>query len=390
MTNVIFELEPAEAALCRAIAADSSISRPAARDFIDTLGNEPAFQFARSHEVASHVGHALGEDPQASEVDPRWAREHDQWERRISRYLTELDHVASALDHENIPLVALKNVGIARGLHPCAGCCPMGDIDVLVAQADFPRAHDILLQLGYRFEFRSPLEECEFLAAATTGSAEYCRILETGEELWLELQWRPVAGRWIQPDQEPRAVDLIARSLPIQGSHARLLSPEDNLLQVALHTAKHSYVRAPGLRLHTDVDRIVRAQSLDWDRFLALTTSLHVRTATYYSLQIPRQICGTPIPSEVCERLAPPKLQRRQIARLMRRAGLFHPNESKFSRLEYIVFTSLLYDDLRSWRRAILPRRQWMRERYGEHATWQLPWLHVRRIADLLFRRMST
>jgi hypothetical protein len=266
----------------------------------------------------------------------------------------------------------------------------MGDIDVLVAQADFPRAHDILLQLGYRFEFRNPLEKTEFSAAVSAGSAEYCRRLETGEELWFELQWRPVAGRWIQPDQEPRAADLITRSLPIQGSHARLLSPEDNLLQVALHTAKHSYVRAPGLRLHTDVDRIVRAQSPDWDRFLALAASLQVRTATYYALEIPRQICGTPIPPDVCEQLAPPKPQQRQLSRLLRRGGLFHPKESKFSRLEYIVFTSLLYDDVRSWCRAVLPQRQWMRQQYGEHTRWQLPWLHLRRIADLLFRRLST
>jgi len=55
-----------------------------------------------------------------------------------------------------------------------------------------------------------------------------------------------VAGRWIRPDQEPGAEELLARSISIPGSAARLLAPEDNLLQIALHTAKHSYVRAPG------------------------------------------------------------------------------------------------------------------------------------------------
>ena len=194
----------------------------------------------------------------------------------------------------------------------------------------------------------------------------------------------------LQPDQEPDAADLLTRSLPIQGSRVRLLAPEDNLLQVALHTAKHSYLRAPGLRLHTDVDRIVRAQAIDWDRLLALTASLKVNTATYFSLEIPRQICGTPIPADVCDHLAPPKLQRDQIVRFLRRAGLFHPNQPKFGRLGYMVFTSLLYDDWKGWRQAIVPRRQWMRERYGEHAAWQLPWLHARRIANLLFRRLST
>ena len=47
----------------------------------------------------------------------------------------------------------------------------------------------------------------------------------------------------------------------------QILSPEDNLLQVALHTAKHSYVRAPGFRLHSDVDRIVCFQEINWNIF---------------------------------------------------------------------------------------------------------------------------
>ena len=85
--------------------------------------------------------------------------------------------------------------------------------------------------------------------------------------MWVELQWRPVAGRWIREDQEPNADDLINRSLPITGTNVRLLAPEDNLLQVCLHTAKHSYMRAIGFRLHTDVDRIVNYQNINWNIF---------------------------------------------------------------------------------------------------------------------------
>ena len=52
--------------------------------------------------------------------------------------------------------------------------------------------------------------------------------------------------------------DLIDRSQQIEGTSLRILSPEDNLLQVCLHTAKHSYVRSPGFRLHLDVDQLFR------------------------------------------------------------------------------------------------------------------------------------
>ena len=36
--------------------------------------------------------------------------------------------------------------------------------------------------------------------------------------LWLELQWRPIAGRWISPEVEPKAEELIETSLAIEGS----------------------------------------------------------------------------------------------------------------------------------------------------------------------------
>lgn len=390
MNIPIFQLSPAERALALAVSADPELANSAATEYLDLLGDDAAFTFAKEHEVAAHVAHALQTSSNAPSFPKHWSDEHELWDHRLRAYLTELDRVAEVLHSESIPLIALKNAGIARGLHPCPGCCPMGDIDALVARSNFRKAHEILLQIGYQFEFRSPLEEEELDAAEAGGGAEYRTQLANGETLWFELQWRPVAGRWIQPEQEPKAEDLIARSRPIAGSAARLLAPEDNLLQVALHTAKHSYVRAPGFRLHTDVDRIVRQQTVDWDQFTVLAERLNVRTATYFSLEIARQICQTPIPDEVCQRLAPRATQRRRIERLLNQAGLFHPNQPKFSRWSYIRFTSLLYDNWQGLWQAIVPRRQSMEERYGPHNFWQLPWLHVRRVADLLFRRLST
>ncbi|MEA3341975.1 MAG: nucleotidyltransferase family protein [Chloroflexota bacterium] len=183
---------------------------------------------------------------------------------------------------------------------------------------------------------------------------------------------------------------LIARSIPILGTAARLLAPEDNLLQVALHTAKHSYVRAPGFRLHTDVDRIVRRQTIDWDLFLARTLALQVKTPVYFSLAIPNALFGTPIPDRVLPALRPPRWKERLLTRWLNRAGLFNPDECKFSRPGYILFTALLYDDLSGLWRAVFPERGWMQARYGFRRHWLLPYYHGRRLIDLAFRRVST
>ena len=60
-----------------------------------------------------------------------------------------------ALKAENIPLIALKNAGIARAIYPYLEECPMGDFDVLVKKSDFVRAHEIVMQQGFDLGFRA-------------------------------------------------------------------------------------------------------------------------------------------------------------------------------------------------------------------------------------------
>jgi hypothetical protein len=304
--------------------------------------------------------------------------------------MVELDRVAALLAAEGIPMVALKNAGIARGIYPCLGCSPMGDLDVLVEKRHFRRAHRLLLDDGFNFEFRSPLEEAELEEAEKGGGAEYWTMLPGGEKLWFELQWRPVAGRWIRPDQEPSAEELMARSVPIDGTTVRLLSPEDNLLQVSLHTAKHTYVRAPGFRLHTDVDRIVRRQPIDWRLFLERVRTMQVKTAVYFSLMMAQALLETPVPEDVLREIRPARWKERLILNRLQRVGIFNPDEPKFSRPGYIVFTSLLYDDGGGLWRGMFPDRTWMHERYGFNNDLLLPYYHVRRMADLVARRVNT
>lgn len=387
MGKPLTELSRLEAILCDAA---SGLDCQKVAGGYDEVGDESLWRAARRNEVEPHLAHALMKARGRDRVPDSWREAHEEVHRRISAYMSEMDEVAGRLDWEGIRMVALKNAGIARGIHDCPGCCPMGDLDVLVEKRDFRRAHQVMLDAGYNFEFRSPLEEAELEAAEAGGGAEYWKTLAGGEKLWFELQWRPVAGRWIRPDQEPSAEELMGRSVAIEGTRVRLLSPEDNLLQVSLHTAKHTYVRAPGFRLHTDVDRIARRQKIDWDVFLSRVEKLQVRTAVYFSLAIPALIFGTPIPSEVLKRLEPSPPKKALVMRWIERAGLFNPDERKFGRAAFVLFTSLMYDDFGGFWRGMFPDREWMRERYGFSNGLLLPYYHARRVVNLVARRVGT
>lgn len=384
---MVFRISSIENLLCRSVSGDLNQRTGAAIELRRLLGDEALFSLAKRNDIASILAHALSQSGNG-DLLTCWTETLSETESRISGYLSELDRIADAFSKEGIGLVALKNGGIARGIYPFVSCCPMGDLDVLVERKHFSRAHELLVSTGYHFQFRSPLEAADLDVAEESGGTEYWKILPNGSKLWFELQWRPVAGRWIRPDQEPAASDLIARSVSIPNTSVRLLSPEDNLLQVCLHTAKHSYVRAPGFRLHLDAERIVGAYpGFDWDLFVERVLKLEVKTAVYLSLLIPRELFGTRIPQQVLKQLAPSQWREKLMTKWLNRVGLFNPLEKKFGDAGYILFTSLLYDDVSGFLRGVLPDRAFMHNRYGFQNAALLPYYYVRRLVDLVVRR---
>ena len=381
------ELSPVEQLFCAALSGDQQARSEIFKSHYSGVGEDALWAFSENEGSSCIVASALRDD---LELPERWAKSAEVIETKLTLYLEQLDRVAAALAEKDIPLVALKNSGIARGIYRDLAGCPMGDVDVLVRPRDFRQAHAVMLELGYEMDDRSPFQVESLDEAEQHGGSEYTYKLSDGSTLWFELQWRPVAGRWIQPDQEPPADELMERSVPIEGSAARLLCPEDNLLQVSLHTAKHSFVRAPGFRLHTDVDRIVRGCPIDWDAFCTHVEKIRVKTAVYLSLNIPHGLFNTLIPEEVLTRLNVSPLKNRLLLRWIRKVGLFRPDDSKWSKLGYICFNLMLYDNLGGILRGIFPDGDWMVDHYNLKRRWTLPVWYFVRIAELVCKRAKT
>jgi hypothetical protein len=346
---------------------------------------ESLFQHAQVDEVASHIAYIL----KSSDLiyASFWDKEYSKTDHCTSILMDVLDDVAHKLKENTIEIVALKNAGIAKAIYKNNVCSPMGDIDLLVRSKDFSRAHEIILNdLGFTFKFRSEFEFEDIEEAFRGGGTEYYKIVD-GYKVWLELQWRPIAGRWIQPHNEPNGDKLMDNSIEVEGSDIRILSPEDNLLQVSLHTAKHSYVRAPGFRLHSDVDRIVRFQSVDWSKFERKVCDLELKTAVYFSLFFAKELIDTPIPKTILINLKPVWFRRKSIHYFIKKAGLYNQKKKKFTRIGYILFNLSLYDSLGENLKAIFPPLDSLKIKYPITRKIQLPYYYVLRIKDLLFKR---
>ena len=341
------------------------------------------FQLCLEHElhgvVASHIL-----EFSLLELPDYWRVAYEKEQAHLSFLKQKAADICRIMDENGIRMVVLKNGGIMSDMVQDPAACPMEDIDSLVKKTDFKKAHQILVDNGFLFEFRSEFEDEDLEAAFRDGSTEYRIQTSTGESMWFELAWRAVAGRWIRRDLEPDAEGLIHNSYCANGTRIGILSAEDNLLQVCVHTAKHSYVRAPGLRLHLDVERIVAHKQINWDLFLQKVETAHVKTSTYYSLCLAKMLFGTPIPEDVLTALRPTKGKDRRILKLIDQAGLLHPRQRKFSKLQFLVFQTSLYDSLSDAWFVLCPKNNGLKEIYGYSNPLFTPYYLTLRALDLV------
>jgi len=377
MSDILrIKLNDSERFLCAVLSHREHLDCQTIIKLYKKVGDEDLFSVCKHNKIESIATDALGVCLGLDQLPEHWLESYAVVDRRISSYMKELDRVAKLLSNLNIPLVALKNSGITRGLYPYYGACPMGDMDVLVKKEDYSDAKRLLIDDGYIFGNRNFMEKA------------FYKKLSGGEPLWFELLVRSVDGRWISPDQEPGTDELIESSVAINGSDVRILSPEHNLLQVCLHTAKHSFVRAPGFRLHTDVDRIVHETDLDWILFKEMVSDLQVKTAAFFSLALASDLLGTPIPEHVMIQIKPNRWKVWIMSKWLQKVGLFDPDGVKWGAIGYIFFVSMLYDSVGVWLKGIIPEKKWMFEHYGTESSFKLLFLYPYRIYDLLWRRV--
>ena len=348
----------------------------------DQLGGDGAAQLAADHRAEPIVAHGLSE---AGIGGAPWEGWHEASRARLGRMMCLLDEIAARAGTLGIPVVALKNGAIARALHPCPACVPMGDLDLLVPRRDFVRMHEALTALGFTV-VTGGARAAGVEEGLAEGGTDYA-LSAGGETYAIDLQWRAVSGRWLRADQEPSADELIARSIVMPGTVARMLAPVDNLVQVALHTAKHSYCRPPGFRLHLDVDRVVHGTEIDWDAVVEMVRRLGVDTGVFLSLSVPRGLFGTPVPDRVLRELAPAPARRAMLYSWLRSVSVFEPERPKFSRATQLAFHLALADGPGSVWRTFFPPAAEMRDRHGvSGGRGALMLSYGRRLADVVLR----
>ncbi len=206
-----------------------------------------------------------------------------------------LRRVLASLAQAGVPVIPLKGVALSESLYGDATLRVSSDIDILVPRKDMARAFAVLVGLGYDRADMEPEVGAQNLNLLLASNIEYAFLPPELPRCPVELHW-DIAWRW--PRDAWAITDLWAeaRPRPFGDVEAWALSPEWEILYLAVHAARH---RWQGLKWLVDVHEICVRGEVNWAeargkaRRFGLDDVLRITVAACLAL------LETPIPADI-------------------------------------------------------------------------------------------
>lgn len=192
--------------------------------------------------------------------------------------------VLGRLGEAGLRAVVLKGPPLEERLYGGPGLRPMLDVDLLVRPDDLTRAGEVLTALG-----------CRALQPIADGAPADGHDLAFGHPngALLEIHYRASSG----PGTEIPAGDLVGRAVRQRlagGGTAWVPVPEDELIYLAVHAARHRFRRLGWL---CDLDRLLGAGiGLDWPVVGARARGWGVDRALAATFELLRRRLGREVP----------------------------------------------------------------------------------------------
>jgi Uncharacterised nucleotidyltransferase len=196
-----------------------------------------------------------------------------------------VDHL-SALGLDVMPY---KGLALAELIYGDIALRQSGDIDLLIRPQDLPRIRDAVRELGYTPHLTlSAVEERAYL----NSGYEYAFDGAAGPNL-LEVQWA-IQPRFYALDFDMREIFQRAITVTVAGHPMKTPSPEDLLLILSAHAAKHVWGRLVWL---CDIARIMSLSTLNWNWIGADAKPLGIVRIVRVTMNLANRLLGAAIPA---------------------------------------------------------------------------------------------
>ncbi len=209
-----------------------------------------------------------------------------------SLFLTrELMRIVDRLEGLGIDAVPYKGVVMSEVYYRDMAVRQSGDMDLFVRKRDVRRIKSALADLEYATRLVIPDEVLEDYIAA---GYEWTFDSPAGPNL-LELQWA-LQPRFYAVDFDMDGLFERAVKVTVAGHSVKTPAPEDLLLVLSVHAAKHVWGRVIWL---CDIAQILKRENLNWDRVRARTRELGIERILRVTLLLANRLLGTAIPAAI-------------------------------------------------------------------------------------------
>ncbi len=216
------------------------------------------------------------------------------YERNIhkSLFLTrELIRILDCLSELNIDVIPYKGVVLSELYYGDIALRQSGDIDLFIHEQDVARIKGAVRDLGYTPRLFIPADaERDYIA-----SGYECTFDSPAGKNLLELQWA-LQPRFYAVDFDMNGLFERSRNVTVAGRIVNTPSPEDLLLILSVHAAKHVWGRLIWL---CDIAQIVQRENLNWAWARSQARELGIERILHVTLLLANRLLAADIPPAI-------------------------------------------------------------------------------------------
>jgi hypothetical protein len=209
----------------------------------------------------------------------------------------ELHAVLTMLKEQGSDVIVLKGAALAETVYPHRALRAMSDIDLLVRRERLAELETRLREMGYvPDERRKPREWFQ--------AHHYHLVFANSSRIPIEIHWH------VKRPEDPFGIDIDgfwkrARSIPIAGVQALVLSPADLLIHLCQHLWQHSL--RGGIRPLCDIAEVIKyfAADIDWTQVAQLSSQWQTNSCLYVGFGCAAELLDAPVPKSFLDDLKP-------------------------------------------------------------------------------------
>jgi putative nucleotidyltransferase-like protein len=248
-------------------------------------------RLADHHGVSSLLYQSLlrmGDSTAPAEVMQSLRRRHDINVHKCLFLTRELVRILDNLDSLGIEVMPYKGAVQSQILYGDMALRQSGDMDLLVHGSDLPRIKNGVSELGYT----PHLTLSEAAERAYVRSGYECTFDHAGGRNLLETQWA-LQPSFYSVDFDMSGLFSRAVTVSVAGRQVKTPSPEDLLLILSLHGAKHVWGRLIWL---CDIAQITKQPDLNWDLIISQAKALGIERIMHITLLLAKGLLEAEIP----------------------------------------------------------------------------------------------